>query len=143
MSQALVADTGGLLRALANGRDGKPAWPEYASALTKASAVIVPPLILVEVDYFLRDQRGAARKLIAEILDPATTYELEPILPEDLARAVQIEEKFADQNIGLVDGTVAAIAERRQVHRILTIDVAHFRVLRVGNSFRQALTIVP
>lgn len=143
MNQALVADTGGLLRALANGRDGKPTWPKFATALTQAAAVIVPPLILAEVDYFLRDQRGAARKLLAEILDPGTTYELEPILPEDLARAIQIDEKFADQEIGLVDGTVAAIAERRRVYRVLTIDIAHFRSIRVGTNYRQALTIVP
>ena len=143
MNQPLIADTGGLLRALANNRDGKPTWPEFASALTKAAAVVVPPLILAEVDYFLRDQRGAARRLLAEILDPATTYELEPILPEDLARAVQIDEKFSDQEIGLVDGTVAAIAERKKIYRVLTIDHAHFRAIRIGSNYRQSITIVP
>ena len=34
MSGALVADTGGLLRALACGPDGMPQWPEFAEALT-------------------------------------------------------------------------------------------------------------
>jgi hypothetical protein len=50
--------------------------------------VIVPALILAEVDYFLRAERTAMRKLIREIVDPATTYELEPVSAADLARAL-------------------------------------------------------
>jgi len=56
-----VADTGGLLRALAARPDGRPAWPEYADALRTASVVVVPPLVLAEVDYFLRTERRAMR----------------------------------------------------------------------------------
>lgn len=143
MKPALVADTGGLLRALASDRRGKPAFPAFATALTTASAIIVPALVLAEVDYFLRQERSAMRKLIAEILDPATTYEMEPTAPQDLVRALEIDAKFADLELGLVDGMVSAIAERRQVHRVLTIDHAHFSAIRVGPSYRQALTIVP
>ncbi len=67
MSDPLVADTGGLLRALARRPDGRAAWPEYEEALRDASAVIVPALILAEVDYFLRAERTAMRKLIREM----------------------------------------------------------------------------
>ena len=143
MKPALVADTGGLLRALAKRPDGSPTWPEYAQALTDASAVIVPALVLAEVDYFLRDNRPAMRRLIAEVLDPKTTYELEPTTPADLIRALEIDAKFGDLHIGLVDGIVATIAERRKAHRILTTDHAHFTVLRIGPNYRQAMTIIP
>jgi hypothetical protein len=57
VTSGLVADTGGLLRALACRQDGTPAWPDYTAALTQASAVIVPALVLSEVDYFLRQER--------------------------------------------------------------------------------------
>jgi hypothetical protein len=30
--------------------------------------------VLAELDYFLRGERGAMRRLIAEIFDPATRY---------------------------------------------------------------------
>lgn len=143
MNQPLIADTGGLLRALANDRDGRPAWPAFAAELTKASAIIVPPLILAEVDYFLRNERAAARKLLAEIFDPGTTYELEPIAPGDIVRAMEIDAKFAELRIGLVDGSVAAIAERRKVYRVLTIDHSHFNTIRVGTGYRQALAVCP
>jgi hypothetical protein len=139
----LVADTGGLLRALARLPNGTPAWPEYTAALTQASAVIVPALVLSEVDYFLRQERPAMRKLIAEILDPGTTYELEPVIPTDLVRALEIDAKFANLALGLVDATVATVAERRRQYRVLTTDRAHFSAVRVGRQNRQALTLVP
>ena len=126
MSGPLVADTGGLLRALARRPDGRPAWPEYEDALRDASALIVPALILAEVDYFLRAERTAMRKLIREIVDPATTYELEPVSAADLARAAQLDAKFQQLQLGLVDGVVAAVAERRRIHRVLTADRRDF-----------------
>src|SRR4051812_50124836 len=62
------------------------------------------------------------RKLIREIVDPTTTYELEPVSASDLARALQLDAKFHQLEIGLVDGVVAAVAERRRVLRVLTVD---------------------
>ncbi len=75
MSPPIVADTGGLPAPLAGTRDGKPSFPEYEKILRSASLVIVPGLVLAELDYFLREQRAAMRKLVAEIFDPATRYE--------------------------------------------------------------------
>lgn len=140
---ALVADTGGLLRALAASPDGAPAFPDYERELKAASAVIVPALVLAEVDYFLRAERAAMRRLVADVLDPATTYELENALPTDIARALAIDAKFAQLELGLVDGVVAAIAERRRVYRLLTTDRRDFAALRIGDDFRRALVLVP
>jgi predicted nucleic acid-binding protein len=139
----LVADTGGLLRALARRPDGRPTWPDYERALTQASAVIVPGLILAEVDYFLRAERSAMRKLIVEIVDPSTTYELEPVSAADLARAVQLDAKFHQLKLGLVDGVVAAVAERRRIPRVLTTDRRDFGNIRVGAHYTQALISLP
>ena len=138
-----MADTGGLLRALARTPDGTASFPEYEAVLTSASRVLLPGLVLAEVDYFLRDNRSAMRKLVAEVFDPGTRYEYELPLPGDLVRALEFDGKFKDLQIGLVDGTVAAIAERRQVYRILTTDRRHFLALRVGPRFARALEVVP
>ena len=67
----------------------------------------MPALVLAEVDYFLREQRAAMRKLIAEIFDPKTRYEYEVPLPSDLVRALELDTTFKDLELGLVDGTVA------------------------------------
>ena len=103
----------------------------------------MPALVLTEVDYFLRAERAAMRKLIAEIFDPATTYELEPVIPRDIVRALEIDAKFRESAIGLVDGTVAAVAERRRILRVLTTDRRDFGVLRIGERYDKALVLLP
>lgn len=143
MTAALIADTGGLLRALARRPDGRPAWPAYTDTFRRASLIVVPALVLAEVDYFLRGERVAMRKLVAELFDPTTTYEFEAILPVDVVRALQIDAKFHGLELGLVDGTVAAVAERRRIYRVLTTDRRDFTVLRVGERYDRALTLLP
>ncbi|MGA7409092.1 MAG: PIN domain-containing protein [Bryobacteraceae bacterium] len=139
----IIADTGGLLRALARTRDGEASFPDYQRVLTSASAVIVPGLVLAEVDYFLRGDRSVMRKLVAEILDPETRYEYEVPLPADMARALELDAKFAQLGLGLVDGTVAALAERRQVYRVLTTDRRDFGAIRLGPRLTRALELLP
>jgi uncharacterized protein len=141
--QAIIADTGGLLRALARTPEGKASFPEYREILIAASAVIVPGLVLAEVDHFLRADRRVMRKLIAEIFDPATRYEYELPLPTDIARALELDARFAELDLGFVDGTVAAVAERRQIHRVLTTDRRDFSVIRVGRRLNRALELLP
>ena len=143
MSRPLIADTGGLLRALARKPNGKPAFPEYESALTAASLIIVPALVLAEADYFLRGERPAMRKLIAEIFDPGTRYEYELAVPADIVRALEIDAKFNELSLGLVDGAVAAVAERRRIYRVLTTDRRDFSAIRVGPRFTKGLELVP
>jgi predicted nucleic acid-binding protein len=140
---AIVADTGGLLRAIAASPDGTASYPEFEAALLDASRIFVPALVLAEVDYFLNDERGAMRRLAREIFDPETTYEYVATTPEDVARGLELDEKFAALKMGLVDGVVAAVAERQRAFRILTTDRRDFGAIRVGRHFTKALTLVP
>ena len=143
MIRPIVADTGGLLRGIARKADGSPSFPDYEEVLTRASIVIVPGLVLAEVDYFLRDERVAMRKLTAEIFDPATRYEYEPPIPSDLVRGLELDAKFKELGLGLVDGTLAAVAERRKVYRVLTTDRRDFLAIRVGPRLSQKLELLP
>ena len=143
MTPALVADSGGLLRAVTVDRRGRQEWPAFARELSTAVAVIVPALVLAEVDYFLRENRRAMRRLIAEIFDPNMRYQFEATSPADVVRAMQLDSKFADLKLGLVEGLVAAVAERRRGYRVLTTDRADFAALRVGERYNRALTLLP
>jgi len=143
VTKALIADTGGLLRALAKRPDGRLTWPEYAKVLREAALIVVPALVLAEVDYFLRNERVAMRKLVAELFDPATTYEFEAVVPSDIVRALQIDAKFHELSVGLVDGTVAAVAERRRIYRVLTTDRRDFGTVRIGERYDKTLTLLP
>lgn len=141
-SRPLIADTGGLLRALARTAEGEPAFPSFEAALRTASRVIVPSLVLPEVDYFLRADRASMRKLVGELFDPATTYEYEAVTPQDIVRALHIDAKFEDLELGLVDGAIAAVAERRRVYRVLTTDRRDLSAVRVGPRWRVPLELV-
>jgi predicted nucleic acid-binding protein len=143
VSQRIVADTGGLLRALARTTEGRASFPEYEAALISASLIIVPGHVLAEIDYFLRENRVARRKLVAEIFDVVTRHDDELPHPADVVRALEIDAKFKNLDIGLVDGTVAAVAERRQVYRMLTTDRRDFGAIRVGPRFARALELAP
>ena len=143
MAGPLIADTGGLLRAIARRPHGRLMWPPFARALATAARVVVPGPVLAEVDYFLRDNRPAMRQLVTELFNPRTTLEYHHATPEDILRAIQLDQKFHELEIGLVDGVVAAMAERLRIHRILTIDREDFGPLRVGERFTQRLEIVP
>lgn len=143
MIPPIVADTGGLLRALACTAEGKPTFPEYEHVLTVASLIIVPALVLAEVDYFLRENRPAMRKLVAEIFDPGTRYEYELPLPSDIVRALELDARFKALRLGLIDGTVIAVAERRRVYRVLTTDRRDFGAIRVGPRPGRALELLP
>lgn len=90
----------------------------------------------------LRNPAGR-RKLVAEIFDAATRYEYELPLPSDVVRALELDARFRDLDIGLVDGTVAAVAERRKVYRVLTTDRRDLGTIRVGPRFSRALELLP
>jgi uncharacterized protein len=139
----IVADTGGLLRALACDDRGRASWPAFAEILSVSRLILVPDLVLVEVDYFLRRERLAMRKLVADILDPETPYELVVTEPADLVRALHIDARFASLELGLVDSVVCSIAERQSVDRILTTDLRDFTAVRVGPKYDRALRPVP
>ena len=83
------------------------------------------------------------RKLVAEMFDPRTRYEYELPVASDIARALDLDSKFEELKLGLVDGTVAAIAERRNIFRILTTDHRHFSVIRVGPRLTRGFELLP
>jgi hypothetical protein len=129
--EPLLLDTGGWLYALA-GEDG------YAQALEAARPAIVPTLVLPEVDWHLRAQRPAMQRLLREIEEGR--YVLEAPDARDLARAGQIDRKFAELGLGLVDASVAALAERLGIYRVLTTD-RDLTIVRVGRGYRRALIL--
>ena len=70
-------------------------------------------------------------------------YSLRLPIPADLVRALELDGKFKELSLGLVDGTVAAVAERRKVYRVLTTDRRDFAAIRVGPRHTQGLELLP
>jgi uncharacterized protein len=127
----LLLDTGGWLHALAG-------EPEYARALQQARPAIVPALVLAEVDWHLRRRRNAMHRILRELEEGR--YVLERPDVQELARAGQIDRKFPELGLGLVDASIVALAERLGVYRLLTID-RDFVGVRLGRGYRTALSL--
>lgn len=117
-------DTGPLVAA-ANARDRAH---RVAAALIHrlGRGLVVPLPVLTEADYMIRTRVGAygARRLLAAI--SAGRYEVAFLSPGLLRRAVEIDERHADLQLGLADASVMAVAERHELP-ILTFDFADFR----------------
>jgi len=127
----LLLDTGGWLLALAG-------VPDFADALAGSARAIVPGLVLAEIDWHLRSRRRDMHLLLNDLRAGAYVYE--PPTTADLSRAVEIDRKFLRTGLGLVDASVAALAERLGVHRILTTD-SDFVAVRIGSRWDRALEL--
>ncbi|MEX1182705.1 MAG: PIN domain-containing protein [Gemmatimonadota bacterium] len=128
----IVADTSALL-ALVDADDAHHAevlelWERTADAW------VVPWAVLPEVDYVLRQHVGAsaARLFLDDVCSGAWVVEHSD--PSDLQRARALDTQYAGLGIGLVDGVVAAHAERLRARAIATLDVRHFGTLELEGA---------
>ncbi len=132
----IVLDTSGLLSAIdASQRHHRAA----ADALLRAGEPrLLSPFVLAELDYLLatRVSAEAARALLTEVAVGA--YQLEPFARDDVARALEIIERYRDLELGLADASLVVLAERHRTGDLLTLDERHFRVVSGprGRPFR-------
>jgi predicted nucleic acid-binding protein len=120
----IVADTGAIL-ALVDADD------RHHAALRRLfeqdpDAWILPWAILPEVDYLLGAyvSERAEERFVGDLASGAWAVEWGD--PADLVRAEQILRRHRALRLGLVDAVVMAVAERRQVGAIATLDLRHF-----------------
>ena len=137
MPGAILVDSG-ILYALFNRRDK---WHEPATAMLSAGSedLIVPAAILGETAYLLeeRSQTSGVIELAGWLSQPRIT--VEGLLPQDLRRITVLMSKYPE--LGFVDSSVVAIAERMLVDTIATTDRRHFSGVRPSHAER--FTLVP
>ncbi len=91
---------------------------------------LLPTLVTVEIAYLIRRDLGAnaLAKFVADLAEPR--YDLVEPTAADYERAAAILRQYADAQIDFVDATIAAMAQRLNITRILTLDQRHFRLFR-------------
>lgn len=124
----LIADSGALY-ALYDAND------KHHRSVTKVvknerGPVIVPTVILAEIDYLLREFLGVDAELSFLEGIENSFYNLEGLTNADLKRCKELIEGYRDLDIGLADAAVIATAERLGINRILTIDERDFRAVK-------------
>jgi uncharacterized protein len=135
----LICDTGPLFAALdANDRDHE----RCADLLVEANVdLIVPVLVLAELDYWCHER--LTLDVWLTFLDDALAgvYRIEPPTSADLDRCRELQERYADLRLGVVDASVVALAERLDEPAVATLDRRHFGVVRPRHV--SALTLLP
>lgn len=56
---------------------------------------------------------------------------------------MEIDRQYSDLGLGLVDGSIVALAERLGVRRVATRDVRHFAALRMPDGGPFELVVHP
>jgi uncharacterized protein len=96
--------------------------------------LLVPEPVIVEVDQLLRSRVGGhVARLFLEAL-VAGEHSVISISPALLRRAVELDTRFADLELGYTDAAVMAVAERDDMP-VLTFDFEHFRATRPAQGF--------
>jgi uncharacterized protein len=132
-----LLDTG-ILYALADRDDG---WHqrsvEYVSTLREP--LLATMTVIPEAAYLIRDRLGEAaeRRLVRSIVN--AELHVEDLLDADWARTAELMKKYPE--IGFVDASVVAVAERLRLPAIVTTDRRHFAQVRPRH--RAAFELLP
>ena len=68
-------------------------------------------------------------------------YQLARVEMSDAVRAAELADTYANLDLGIVDASVIALAERSRVAQVLTLDRRDFSVVRPRHC--AALTLLP
>ncbi len=124
----IVLDTSGLLAAI----DGSQRHHAACAALLARTRppLILSPFVLAELDYLLATEVGgdAEAALLREVSRGA--FRIESFSAADVGTALEIIEKYRDQDVGLADASIVVLAHKYGTRDVLTLDERHFRTLR-------------
>lgn len=126
--ESLIMDTG-IVYALA---DRKDKWHAVAARFMAdfRGRLFIPSSVVPEACYLLNTYLGRDVELsfVQSLIDREMA--LEHLIAHDLPRISELLKKYHDANIGFVDASVVAIAERLKVCGILTTDRRHFSTIK-------------
>lgn len=124
----VIADTGPLYALI----DKSDAWHKRVLEWWRKNRepVVVPVCVLPEVCYLLhtRISQQAEAAFVRAITDGE--FIIEPLEFEDVTRVEALLRKYSDLDLGLVDASVIATAERLDAIEVLTTDRRHFSAVR-------------
>ncbi|MDX6639187.1 MAG: uncharacterized protein QOF12_198 [Solirubrobacteraceae bacterium] len=136
---ALVLDTGPIV-ALLDAAD-----PEHERCVAMVDKVgedlVVPAVVLVEVDYWLRKLYGPGpwQTFVEDVATGA--YRLHHLDEDGLVRAAEIERSYESLDLGLVDAGVMVTCERLGETKVATLDRRDFAVVRPSHC--DSLLLLP
>jgi predicted nucleic acid-binding protein len=92
--------------------------------------IFLPQSTLTEIGYLLVKAGGnqAMGYFLSNLFQ--MKYKLIALENTDITRTGELLIKYADSRVDFVDASIAAVAERLKITRILTLDYRDFRIIR-------------
>ena len=115
----ILADTSGVMALL------DPRHALHEKAKRTLPDLLIPSAIFCEVDYLASVRFGslAARRFLAGIAETKLPFINADL--QDIRLTHALMEKYADADIGFVDASIVALAERHKIRQVLTLDRKH------------------
>jgi predicted nucleic acid-binding protein len=135
----LIVDAGPLYAAAARRDRNHDACVELLA--TAPRPLIVPVLVVTEVAYLLADRIGPKAELAFATSIELGELAIGQLTAPDWLRITSLCSEYADMELGVVDASVIALAERLQITTVATLDRRHFAAVRPRHV--DALTLVP
>lgn len=123
-----IVDTSALV-ALLQTREPRHAAVAAAIAAERGS-LIVPLTVVVEAAQLIGSRLGPAAESAWLRGLAAGPWAIEPSAAPDLERAAELIDQYREADIGLVDATIVAMAERLGSVRLYTLDRRDFGIIR-------------
>lgn len=139
MNPGVIVDTGPLIAVADRDDSHHQGCIDWFDRHT--GTVVVPAPVVVEVCWLLDRRIGPAAEaaFLAGLVgdDPR----IEELISADYQRASQLVERYADLDLGFVDASVIAVAERLGIETVATVNHRDFHVVRPAHV--EAFTLVP
>ena len=92
--------------------------------------LFLPTTVMEEVTYLIQAQLGhiQVRYFVHQV--QSSPIQIEVIRKADLTRIYELLDQYADVKLDFVDASLVAVAERLNIHRVLTIDRRNFHLIQ-------------
>ena len=137
---AVVVDTGVVLAAA----DADDSWHGPASAVVEerpADQLVLPAPVAVEAAWLIGSRLGPATEAAFVASVGAGDFSLVELTATDWARCAVLIGRYADLDLGLVDASVVAVAERLGITTLASIDRRDLLVVRPAHC--DAFELIP
>jgi uncharacterized protein len=124
----IVVETGVLLAAANTSDRHHRASSELLAA--QAGQLVTPAPVITEAAWLIESIVGPANEARFVTSVANGEFGIEDLDEDDYRRCAELIERYADLGLGLVDASVATIAERRGITTIATLNHRDFHVVR-------------
>ncbi|MBI2705677.1 MAG: PIN domain-containing protein [Actinobacteria bacterium] len=135
----VVVDTGPLVAVADRDDDHHDACVDWFDQ--HPGPVVVPAPVIVEVCWLLDTKAGPAAEAAFLSGLAGGDPRIEDLTTGDYQRAAELVDRYRDLDLGFVDASVIAVAERLGIDTVATVNHRDFRVVRPEHV--DAFTLVP